>query len=141
MKGRRTLFSASLQRRIVALLTKGHTVKTSCGAVGISERSFHTWCRAKPAFLAATERARATGRMKIVESILDCGDWRALSWYLERSDPESWARSQPREIVIAYQPPPPAQGVVPVSEETRWFKVPIPVARYQRSDGGNGVDE
>jgi hypothetical protein len=129
-----------MQRRICKLLQRGHTVKTVCGAVGISDRTFHTWTAQRPAFLAATEHARATGRMRLVETILDCGDWRALSWYLERSDPESWARSEPRRIIVESQPPPPAQGIVPVSETTHWFKEPIPVALF-RSNGGNGADE
>jgi hypothetical protein len=140
MKGRRTLFSSSLQTRICKLLARGHTVKTSCDAAGISDRTFHTWTAQRPAFLAATQRARSAGRMKIVEAILDCSDWRALAWYLERSDPEQWGRSEPRQIIIAYQPQPPAQGVVPVSEQTRWFKDPIPPALW-RSGGGDGAEE
>ena len=141
MKGRRTLFSRSLQARVCKMLARGHSVRTVAGACGFSERSYHTWCRAKPAFLSATLRARATGRMKIVESILDCGDWRGLAWYLERSDPEQWGRAEARRIVVEYQPPPPAQGVVPVASETHWFKTPIPTAELWRRNGGNGADE
>jgi hypothetical protein len=85
--------------------------------------------------------------MKIVEAILDCGDWRGLAWYLERSDPEQWGRSEPRRIIVEYQPQPPAQGVVLVSEETHWLKEPVPLnAILPRtvpvaSNGGNGAGE
>src|SRR5439155_25503606 len=99
-KGRRTLFTASLGMKVCALLAKGHAVKVVAGALGFSERSYHTWCRQKPAFLAATLRARSEGRMKIVESILDSDDWRAKAWYLERADPEQWGRTMPRVIII-----------------------------------------
>jgi hypothetical protein len=35
---------------------------------------------------------------------LDSDDWRAKAWYLERTDPEQYARTEERQIVI--QPPP-----------------------------------
>jgi hypothetical protein len=97
-RGRKTNLNAQLQHKICNLLERGHTVATTCGATGISERSFHDYCATNAAFLAATQRARAAGRVRIVESILDSDDWRARAWYLERTAPHEFGRSVERPL-------------------------------------------
>ncbi len=82
------------------MLERGHTVKTTVAALGVSPRCYHDHCEQDAAFFAATQRARACGRVRIAESILDSGDWRAKAWYLERTDPEQYARTEERQIVI-----------------------------------------
>jgi hypothetical protein len=42
--------------------------------------------------------------VRIAESILDSDDWRANVWYLERTDPEHYARTGERQIVIQAPP-------------------------------------
>lgn len=78
-----------------------------------SERSFHDWATERPAFLAATQRARAQGRVRIVDSILDADDWRASAWYLERTAPDEFARTVERQFPQEQQPPP--QPAAPVT--------------------------
>ena len=99
-RGRATLFTSALKKRICAMLERGHTVKTTVAACGISPRCYHDHCEQDAAFFAATQRARARGRARIAESILDSDDWRAKAWYLERTDPEQYARTEERQIVI-----------------------------------------
>jgi hypothetical protein len=98
--GRRTLLTPALKKRICAMLERGHTVKTTVAALGVSPRCYHDHCEQDAAFFAATQRARASGRARIAESILDSDDWRAKAWYLERTDPEQYARTGERQIVI-----------------------------------------
>ena len=98
--GRRTLRTAAERKAIVKLLEKGHTIKTVVAARGFSERSFFTRCEEDASFLAATQRARAAGRVKIVDSILADKDWRAKAWYLERTDPASFGRTAERAIPV-----------------------------------------
>ena len=86
------------------MLERGHTARTTAAACGVSERSYREYCTKYPAFSAAAQRARARGRARIVESILDSGDWKGLSWYLSVTDPEQFARTAERQIVV--QPPP-----------------------------------
>src|SRR5438552_10597116 len=102
-RGRPTLVTFALKQRICAMLERGHTVKTTVAALGVSPRCYHDHCEQDAAFFAATQRARACGRVRIAESILDSQDWRAKAWYLERTDPEQYARTEERQIVI--QPP------------------------------------
>jgi hypothetical protein len=99
-RGRKTNLTAPLQRKIFRLLERGHTVATTCGAVGISERSYHDYCAKDAAFLAGTQRARAQGRVRIVDSILDDCDWRGKAWYLERTAPAEFGRCAEREIPL-----------------------------------------
>jgi hypothetical protein len=82
------------------MLERGHTVKTTVAACGISPRCYHDHCEQDAAFFAATQRARACGRARIAESILDADDWKSKAWYLERTDPEQYARTAERPIVI-----------------------------------------
>lgn len=106
MKGRKTLFTTALRKHICDLLARGHTIKTTCGACGISERAYHGHCAKDAAFLAATQRARFDGRVKIVSSILDDKDWRARAWYLERCYPEEFGRTAERPAAVEREPEP-----------------------------------
>ena len=103
-RGRRTLLTAVLKKRVCAMLERGHTVKSTVAACGISERCYFDHTRKDVAFSAAALRARAAGRMRIVESILASGDWKALSWYLSVTDPEQFARTSERQIVVQLPP-------------------------------------
>jgi len=103
-RGRKSNLTSQLQRIICKLLERGHTISTTCAAAGISERSYHDYCERDAAFLAATQRARAKGRARIVESILDSPDWRAKAWYLERTEPAQFARSAERPLPAEPQP-------------------------------------
>jgi hypothetical protein len=104
VKGRRSNLTPQLQRRICRLLERGHTVATVCASLGISDRSFHTYCERNIAFLAATQRARAQGRVRLVDSILDDRDWRGKAWYLERTAPAEFRRVEERGIPLPEVP-------------------------------------
>jgi hypothetical protein len=60
-------------------------------APDFSERAYHEWCQKDTSFAAQSLRARATGRMRIVDSILADKDWRARAWYLERCYPAEFS--------------------------------------------------
>jgi len=52
-------------------------------------------------FVDAVERARAGAEVQAVALIRNAalaGDWRAASWYLERSYPDRWGRSQVQHV-------------------------------------------
>jgi hypothetical protein len=87
---RKTLLTAAPRKRVFEMLQRGHTIKTS-GALGFSERAYHEWCQKDTSFAAQSLRARATGRMRIVDSILADKDWRARAWYLERCYPAEFS--------------------------------------------------
>src|SRR5947207_889749 len=110
-RGRKTLLTAALRKRVCEMLRRGHTIRITTAALGFSERAYHEWCQKDSSFAAQPLRARATDRMRIVDSILADKDWRSKAWFLERTAPEEWGRSEARKIIIEYQPQPPAQGV------------------------------
>jgi hypothetical protein len=114
--GRRSLLTPKLQKRICDLLRKGHTIASTCGATGISERSYHDWCEKNPAFSAATQRARSEGKIRIVDSILDSNDWRAKAWYLERCYPTEFARISERQLLYP-EPQPVLEPMTPEQEK------------------------
>jgi hypothetical protein len=100
-RGRRSRLTPQLQRKICKLLERGHTVGTVCAALGLPDRNFHRYCETNVTFLAATQRARAQGRVRIVESILEDRDWRGKAWYLERTAPAEFGRCAERELPVA----------------------------------------
>ena len=97
-RGRKTNLDAQTRRKIFRLLERGHTVGTTCGACGISERSYFDYCSKDAAFLAETQRARAQGRVRIVDSILEDSDWRGRAWYLERTAANEFGRVDVRPL-------------------------------------------
>jgi hypothetical protein len=97
-RGRRSRLTPQLQRKVCKLLERGHTVGTGCDALGLPDRTFHDYCAKHPAFLAETQRARAQGRVRIVDSILDDRDWRGKAWYLERTAPAEFGRCAERDL-------------------------------------------
>ena len=97
-KGRKTLLTSAVRRRILSLLERGHTIRDVALASGFSERVFFNWCESDPSFSAETQRARAAGRIQIVERILRDRDWRALSWFLSVTDPQSYGRTAERAV-------------------------------------------
>src|SRR5205085_8583927 len=99
-KGRKSLLTPAFRKRILSLLERGHTIRNACAAVGISERVFYDWCEKNAAFSADVQRARAAGRVQIVERILKSPDWRALSWYLSVTDPEQFGRVAERNLPV-----------------------------------------
>src|SRR5262245_47792237 len=99
-RGRRSRLTPQLQRKVCKLLERGHTVGTVCAALGLPDRSFHRYCERNATFLAATQRARAQGRVRIVDSILDDRDWRGKAWYLERTAPAEFGRCAERELPL-----------------------------------------
>ena len=52
-RGRATLVTSELKKRICVMLERGHTVKTTVAACGISPRCYHDHCEQDAAFFAA----------------------------------------------------------------------------------------
>lgn len=136
MRGRKTLLTRALQERICALLADANTIAASCEAQGIGVSTYHEWQHKYPDFVAATTRARAQARIKLVKEIkrCSCDDWRGWAWLAERMFPSEFARSEPRTIVIE-RPPPPAvsQHEPPPSRTTNYWTTgdEIPFTREQ----------
>jgi hypothetical protein len=99
-RGRRSLITKPIERRILALLRRGLPVGTACASLGLPDRTFHRYCARNATFLAATQRARAQGRVRIVDSILNDRDWRSKAWYLERTAPDEFGRCAERELPL-----------------------------------------
>ena len=121
-RGRKTLLTAALRKRVCEMLRRGHTIRTTTAALGFSERAYHEWCQKDSSFAAQSLRARAIDRMRIVDSILADKDWRARAWYLERTASDEFARTEPRTVVIERPPPTPApEPETPPKGMERWL--------------------
>jgi hypothetical protein len=92
-RGRETLLTPALQKRLCKFLADANTISTSAAACGISERTFFRF-REEPAFLAAVSRARAKAKAKLVKVITDQAprDWRAAAFLLARSWPKEYGQ-------------------------------------------------
>ena len=145
-QGRPPLLSEAVQKRLCRMLEAGSTINGACAILGVSSRSFRGWMQRGEngdekfagSFFAVT-RAREIAKDKIGRSLVTEKDWRARAFVLERQFASEWGRTEARVIVIEREPQI-ARGIVKRSEETHWFKEPVPVTAY-RSDGGNGAEE
>ena len=113
-RGRKTLCTPEMTRRLCKFITGACTIKTTCEACGVSEKSFYEWIARGAGgeqpfaqFRASVTRARGVAKAKIVRSILDFPDWRAKLEILARVFPDEYGRTEPRVIVIPQPPPPP----------------------------------
>ena len=109
-----TKLTPDLQERLVALLGRGATRRAACAACGIHESTLRLWCRraegAEPekpptveliALIAAIREAEALAEIEACDIVLGAareGDWRAASWWLERSRGDDWGNRVKQEI-------------------------------------------
>lgn len=94
------------------LFGEGLTIADVCAIVGISTETYYDWMRrgerawkidrekGYPDFSEAVKRARAEGRRGHVKNIVSASEknWQASAWFLERSDPDHWARRDRHEV-------------------------------------------
>jgi hypothetical protein len=95
-RGRKSLFTPQLQKRICDFLADANTIKTACDACGIGERTYFNFCERYPAFLAATREAMARAKIQLVAIVRNAAKTNAkhAEWLLERSWPNEYARTE-----------------------------------------------
>jgi transposase len=104
------------QSRIVEALTQGNYMETSARYAGITPQGMYKWLNRGNAersrindgdepqpkenvyvdFVEAVEKARAQSEMRnvgLIQKAAVDGTWQASAWWLERSFPKRWGRS------------------------------------------------
>lgn len=150
--GRKSLCTLALQREICELLRAGNNIRTTCAAVGISERAFFEWCELKDHFAQATNRARARAKIKLVAIISEAGkiDARHAEWLLERGWPGEYGKAwrEPAAAPDEEARPIPFKMYLDTGGKTLQELTDFPVikgqpespAAEQRSDGDHDVE-
>jgi hypothetical protein len=137
--GRRTLCTPEKTKELCKFISGACTIKTSCEACGVSEKSFHEWIARAAAgeqpfaqFCEALTRAKGQGKAKLVKSIIDSGDWRAWLEMLARVYPSEYARTEPRVIIVQQPPAPPMPPptTLVTREWTKDVNIPPELTRY-----------
>jgi len=111
---------------IVAMVRRGIPITTACEAAGIAQSTYYDWLGKNPEFSAELTQARAEGRSELVEKLLAAvdrdgnPDWRALAWYLERTDRETYGK----HVELAVQPVAPAEEITPEEARKRLRALP-----------------
>jgi hypothetical protein len=98
--GRKTKLNPQLQRRICALLSRGHSIATVSAMVSIGERTFYEWCEKHPQFSHATTCAIGKSKIALVNKLRRSDDWRASAFLLERRFPSEFGRVAERELPL-----------------------------------------
>jgi hypothetical protein len=95
-RGRHTLYTKALTKRLCAWLRDGNTIVTACHAEGLGERTYYDFCERYPAFAAATRKARAQAKIHLVSIIRKAAIKNPFhaQWLLERSWPNEYARTE-----------------------------------------------
>jgi hypothetical protein len=119
-KGRPTKFKPTVRKAILDAVKAGNRLTVAAARAGISKPLLHQWlllagkCRQlvdlgdtvpvalRPyvRFLAQIEKAEAEAELRSVEIIrkaAENGQWTAAAWWLERTNPEGWAKRERHE--------------------------------------------
>ena len=120
----KTKLNPERQSRIVEALTQGNYIETAARYAGITPAGFYKWMHRgnterqriqdggepNPAeeiyveFVEAVEKARSQAEMRnvgLIQKAAVDGTWQAAAWFLERSYPRRWGRSDRVEHVGA----------------------------------------
>jgi transposase-like protein len=112
-----TKLTPERQSRIVEALAQGNYIETAARYSGISSQGFYKWMSRgneerqrvqdgeKPKesetmyveFVEAVEKARSQAEMRnvgLIQKAAVDGTWQAAAWFLERSYPRRWSRSE-----------------------------------------------
>lgn len=107
--GRQTVFTPERAEKIVEALRLGVTQRTAITYGGIGESTFYRWLAdaKKPdapqelkEFWESVKAARAEAEVRNVAIIQNAArkQWQAAAWFLERSFPSNWSRTDRHEI-------------------------------------------
>jgi hypothetical protein len=97
------LRSPEVEKAILASLVGGNTLEDSALAAGVNPSTLRDWRRADPALSARVEKAEAEARQKMVGVVVKAatdGTWTAAMTFLERRDPEHWARRERIDVLM-----------------------------------------
>ena len=79
-------------------MKKGATNKDAALMSGIAESTFYQWQEDYPEFSESIKKAQSERTTAILQTILkaaiDHKTWQAGAWYLERTDPEQFAKKE-----------------------------------------------
>ncbi len=117
-RGRKSKLTPELQERICNYIENGYTIEQACALAGINVATYYNWKKwgrqAKSGkffeFFKAAETSEKVAEAKFLSTILKAAvgddekgiksDWRAAAWYLERKNPEQWAKTEKLEQEI-----------------------------------------
>ena len=109
-RGRKTKLTPETQEKICKYIKTGYTIEQSCALTGIGVSTYYAWKeKGKTAkrgkfreFLEAVKNAEKIAEAKYLAIITRAavgdpekkvkGDWKAAAWYLERRNPQQFAR-------------------------------------------------
>ncbi len=107
--GRPTKFNEECAARIVEALRLGVPQTTAVTYAGISKSTYYRWLKAAEGpdaseefrdFRVAVAAARAEAEVRAVAVIQNAShkSWQAAAWFLERSFPEHWSRTDRHNV-------------------------------------------
>ena len=91
---------------ILVLLSDGNPRKIAAEANGISQMSFNRWMEADGKFADNVRKAESTAIVSRLQNIAKAGrrgDWKADSWYLERTQREIFGNNDNKNNALAVQ--------------------------------------
>ena len=91
---------------ILVLLSDGNPRKIAAEANGVSQMSFNRWMEADSSFADNVRKAESTAIVSRLQNITKAGkrgDWKADSWYLERTQREIFGNNDNKNNALAVQ--------------------------------------
>jgi hypothetical protein len=98
--GRPRSLDDAKRREIYALLTAGYSMPAAAEYVNCSRYTIRREQKRNPEFAKRVRRAAIVGQLDPLSAIRQAAkdDWRAAAWYLERTNPDRFAKRNPALI-------------------------------------------
>lgn len=98
------LDNPNIQKKFLDTVKLGATIADACGVCGFSDDTLRRYLDKNASFAESYYAARHEAKVSCVASIRKAaiGNWQAAAWFLERSDPETWGRTQ--KIILKVEP-------------------------------------
>ena len=98
------LDNPAIQKKFLDTVRLGATIADACGVCGFSDDLLRLYLKRNSDFSESYYAARHEAKVSCVASIRKAatGNWQAAAWFLERSDPETWGRTQ--KIILKCEP-------------------------------------
>lgn len=94
----RRKIGVSERKQILAIVKVGGSIADAAGVLGVTPKTVRNEMRRDPAFYLGVNKARKSGKMRLIKKVGTAKPWQAAAWMLERQYGSEYGRRERHEI-------------------------------------------